>query len=177
MPPLCLGVPAISCTNQVRLLPVRGLAASHPALLCQRVCSSDPWQPRPPPSPSGLPRAPSPGLCFLDSLPSLLSCLSSILLKWQQTDVSLCKDQMKSMALGLFTKEQIRLHPMQAHTLVTTHLESICQPLQGSLCRRGPLRNGFWQNLILQRDLMMDCWEFLASMCLYICVRAFENNY
>ena len=84
------------------------------------------------------------------TLSPLLSCLSSILLKWQQTDVSLCKDQIKSMVLGLFTKEHIGLHPMQAHTPETVHLESVCQPLQASLKRHGPLRQGFWQNLILQ---------------------------
>lgn len=175
MPPLCLGVPAISCNNQVQLVPVWGLAASHPALTGQTVYSSDPWQPRPPPL--GPPRAPSPGLCSLDFLPPSLSCLSSILLKWQQTDVSLCKDQMKSMALGLFTKEQISLDPMQAHTPVTTHPESICQPLQVSLCRYGLLVNRFWQNLTLQRGSMMDCWDFLASVYLCICVHAFEKSH
>ena len=147
-----------------RLLPTK-------ALIGLRVCSSDPWQPQP--LPLGLPRAPSLGLCSLDSLSSSLSCLSSILLKWQQTDVSLCKDQMKSMVLGLFTKEQIGLHPMQGHTLATVHLESVCQPLQASLKRHGPLRQGFWQNLILQyfsersADILWGNFS-QVGMCVYI---------
>lgn len=55
---------------------------------------------------------------------------------------------------------------------MTVYLESICQPLQVSLCRYGPLINEFWQNLILQffsersDRLCGISWECL-SMCLW----------
>lgn len=42
MPPLCLGVPAISCNNQAQLLTVWGLAASHPASQARELAAVTP---------------------------------------------------------------------------------------------------------------------------------------
>lgn len=116
--PSCLQVPATSCNNPVQFLlewcrknslplpePTRGsrIATLDGLGPSYQGCGDQPSSrcaPPPPPHPS----------------------LSSISLKWQQTNVSLCKDQMKSMALGLLTKERGRLHQTRAPAVTSSAL-------------------------------------------------------
>lgn len=130
--PLCLWLLAISCNNPAQLLAAWYISSC--LLLLPRTCRGPVdlhWRPLPAPAaatgpaesrhPLALLPLPSPTSLPPFSFPSL----SSILLKWQQTDVSLCKDQMKSMALGLFTKEQRRLHQKPG---TSSHLLCINRP-------------------------------------------------
>lgn len=156
----------------------------------QSVRSIDPWQPWPPPR--GLPRVLSPCLYSLCQFPSPFSCLSSILLKWQQTDVtdvSLYKDQMKSMALGLFTKEQGRCTRHQDTPWQEFTWDQFAKHCKGLYSHR-PLGDGLWQNLELrlyEESLAMYCCEDLEAyvslylwinfLCQLILANALENNY
>lgn len=95
------------------------------------------------------------------------------------------------MALGLFTKEQNSLHPIQAHTLETTHLGSILPGIANvslwalatwkwilTKCRTLVASERFGDGL-----LGLSCKSVPARVCacvracVYVCVHAFENNY
>lgn len=103
--------------------------------------------------------------CTVLPLPPPHPSLSSISLKWQQTNVSLCKDQMKSMALGLLTKEQGRLHRHGHQQSPPLH-----QPAQITLAAITVIFHGqskcsdrFWQTLMLQPLCRFSVLVFLYS--------------
>lgn len=126
--PVCVWLSPVGSNNLVQLL------LGIPRLLCIIAtencwtCTGDPCQSQL--LPLGLLRSAIHLYSFLSSPPTslLLSpflSLSSIFLKWQQADVSLCKDQMESMALGLFTTEQHALHQKLG---TNSHLLCISRP-------------------------------------------------